>query len=568
MSKGEKNVQNTEGGKKTRRRKKKKLKFIIPVVAVLAVVIVVRSFSSKGSTAIPVYLDKISVGDIDTELNVSGKVVAEESVTFFAPAEAKVEGIEVEKGDIVKAGDILLCFDEEAVAYAKQKSELEQKISSADYSSNVQYNDEQKAKLAEAEAEIAQCEAVIDSYEQYIDDLTNSITDLTALKKSDLYAKIYKVEKEMNNYDLAIQTPTKDTDVEMLMGKKMEKQNELNKLNNELSLLSDYKTDYGWEDMLTQAKKVLADYQERLSEAKSVKAGAESAVVNGNKLEGYALNKEKTRLEGQDAERKYKAVLNGIVADFNGVISDLNVVEGATVQEGTQLMVLESIDNVCVEFQASKYALETLVLGQPAEIIISGKSYTGTVSKINHIAEENTSGTATVAARIHIDNPDENIFLGLDAKLKILTASEKGVLQVPVEAVNVDSQGEFCYLIENGILVKKYVKTGISSETYIQILDGLSENQEIVTTSVYGIGLDEGMAVTGMPISGMGAEMGNAGTESVGVNDTEGASVNNTESASVNDTESTDENDTQAQSAEQENTDASQKQTEDGTDNG
>lgn len=561
MSKEEKNIQNTEGGKKTRRRKKKKLKFIIPVVAVLVVVIVVKSFSGKKSVAIPVYTDKISVGDIDTELNVSGKVVAEESVTFFAPAEAKVEEVEVQKGDIVKAGDVLLCFDEEAVAYAKQKSELEQRISSADYSSNVQYNDEQKAKLAEAEAEIAQCEAVIDSYEQYIDDLTNSITDLTALKKSDLYAKIYKVEKEINNYDLAIQTPTKDTDVEMLMGKKVEKQNELNKLNNELSLLSDYKTDYGWEDMLTQAKKVLADYQERLSEAKSVKAGAESAVVNGNKLEGYALNKEKTKLEGQDAERKYKAVLNGIVADFNGVISDLNVVKGATVQEGTQLMVLESIDNVCVEFQASKYALETLVLGQPAEITISGKSYTGTVSKINHIAEENTSGTATVAARIHIDNPDENIFLGLDAKLKILTASEKGVLQVPVEAVNVDSQGEFCYLIENGVLAKKYVKTGISSETYIQILDGLSENQEIVTTSVYGIGLDEGMTVTGMPISGMsGAEIGGAGTESTG--------VNNTVSASVNDTESTDVNDTQAQSAEQEDADASQKQTEDRTDNG
>lgn len=220
MSKEEKNIQNTEGGKKTRRRKKKKLKFIIPVVAVLVVVIVVKSFSGKKSVAIPVYTDKISVGDIDTELNVSGKVVAEESVTFFAPAEAKVEEVEVQKGDIVKAGDVLLCFDEEAVAYAKQKSELEQRISSADYSSNVQYNDEQKAKLAEAEAEIAQCEAVIDSYEQYIDDLTNSITDLTALKKSDLYAKIYKVEKEINNYDLAIQTPTKDTDVEMLMGKK------------------------------------------------------------------------------------------------------------------------------------------------------------------------------------------------------------------------------------------------------------------------------------------------------------------------------------------------------------
>lgn len=503
MSKGEKNVQNVEGGKKIRRRRKKKWKIVLPVIAILVVIVIVKSFSGNKSTALPVYTDQISRGDIDTELSVSGKVIAEESITFFAPAEAKVEEIEVEKGDIVKAGDVLLCFDKEAVTYARQKTELEQKISSADYSSNVQYNDEQKAKLAEAEAEIAQCEAVIDSYEQYIDDLTNSITDLTALRKSDLYAKIYKVEKEMNTYDLAIQTPNEDTDIEMLMGKKVEKQNELNKLNNELSLLSDYKTDYGWEDMLTQAKKVLADYQERLSEAKSVKAGAESAVVNGNKLAGYALNKEKSKLEGQDAERKYEAVLNGIVADFNGVVSELSVVEGATVQEGTQLMVLESFDNVCVEFQASKYALETLAVGQPAEITISGKSYTGKVSKINHVAEANSSGTPMVAARVHIDNPDENIFLGIDAKLNILTASEKGVLQAPVEAVNVDSQGQFCFVIENGLLTKKYVETGISSEAYIQITDGLSENQEIVTTSVYGMGLEEGLAVIPMSAAGI-----------------------------------------------------------------
>lgn len=503
MSKGEKKVQSAEGAKKPNRRRKKRLKVIIPVVLILVIVIGIKFFSGSGNEAILVYTDRISTGDIDTELSVSGKVIAEESVTFFAPANAKVEGIAVSKGDVVKAGDVLLCFDEEAVAYAKQQSELAQKISSADYNSNLQYNNEQKTKLAQAEAEIAECEAQIDNYEKYIDDLTNGITDVTALKKSNLYAKIYSVQKEMNTYDLAMQFPTEETDIEMLSRKKVDKQNELNELNNELSLLSDYKTDYGWEDLLTQAQKDLADYQERLSEAKSIKAGAESAVVNGNKLAGYELNRTKSELESADAEKKYEAALNGIVAGFNGVISDLSVVEGASVQEGAQLMVLESFDNVCVEFQASKYALETLALGQPAEITISGKNYTGTVSKINHVAEANSSGTPMVAARVHIDNPDENIFLGIDAKLKILTASEKGVLQAPVEAVNIDSQGQFCFVIDNGILTKKYVNTGISSETYIQIMDGFTENQEIVTASVYGIGLDEGMMVSAVPMPGM-----------------------------------------------------------------
>lgn len=554
MSKGETKVQSAEGVKKTHRRRKKRLKIIIPVVLVLAALIGVKAFSSDAPAAIPVYTDQVSTGDIDTVLSVSGKVIAEESVTFFAPASAKVEGIEVSKGDVVKAGDVLLCFDEDAVAYAKQQTELAEKISSADYNSNVQYNNEQRTKLAQAEAEIAECEAWIDNYEKYIDDLTNGITDVTALKKSDLYAKKYSIEKEMNNYDLAMQFPTEETDVEMLARKKMEKQMELNQLNDELGRLSDYKTDYGWEDLLTQAKKDLADYEARLSEAKSVKAGAESAVVNGNKLAGYELNKTKSQLESADAEKKYEAALNGVVAGFNGVISDLNVVEGASVQEGAQLMVLESIDDVCVEFQASKYALETLALGQPAEITISGKDYTGTVSKINHVAEANSSGTPMVAVRVHIDNSDENIFLGIDAKLKILTASEKGVLQVPVEAVNVDSQGQFCYVIDNGILTKRYVTTGISSESFIQIIDGINEDQEIVTTSVYGIGLDEGMLVTAVPASGMPV------TDMTEVSDTVPSEENGAQQAESAES-STVQEDTEEAAEPQQNT-------EDGTDNG
>ena len=172
MSKGEKTTQPMEGGKKVRKRKKKWIKIAIPVIVILGVFMAVRNSAKNASSAMPVYTQALSTGDINTELSVSGKVLAEEAVTFFAPADAKIEGIEVSKGDIVKTGDVLLCFDQDAVAYARQKNELEGKISSADYNSNVQYNNEQKTKLAQAEAEIAECELAIDNYEKYIEDFT------------------------------------------------------------------------------------------------------------------------------------------------------------------------------------------------------------------------------------------------------------------------------------------------------------------------------------------------------------------------------------------------------------
>ncbi len=482
-----------------KRKKKKVWKIVIPAAVLAIAGFVVSNMSNSGNVGTMVYTAAVTTGDIQSELSTSGTVKAEETTTYFAPANSKVTGVQIEQGDVVKSGDMLICFDEEAVAYAKKQNQLENQISKADYTATVQDYEKQKEKLAVAEVEIEAYELWIDRYEKHIEDLTNGITDVNALKKADLYADMYSVEKAINNYELAIQTPTQDTNIEELMRKVTEKRNELNKIQTELNLLSDYKTDYGWEEMLTQTKKDLADCEEKLAEAKSVKASAEAALLNDNKLTGYQLTQEKTRLATQDNERKYEAVLNGMVAEFDGVVTSLSTVEGATVQEGTQLLVLESYDEICVEFQASKYDLEELQIGQKAIIDVSGKEYKGTVTKIDRMAQPNASGIPMVGARVHIDNPDENIFLGIEAKLTVITAQEQNTLLLPVEAVNMDNTGDFCYVIENGLLVKKYVTTGISSLEYIQITEGLAEGDEVVISAYMGLDLEEGMAVTVMP---------------------------------------------------------------------
>ncbi len=481
--------------------KKRKKKVIKIVAGVLVVVIIAGIFigsRNQGTTAIPVYTQQAFTGEISSELDTSGTVKAENTITYFAPTGTKIAGVQVQAGDVVKKGDMMVCFDEEALAYAQKQSELEQRISATDYSATVQTNQEQQEKLAQAQSDIASLEIQKENYEKYIDDLTNGITDVTALRKADLYADIYSVEKEINNYDLAMQTPTEDTDMDALLRKKTEKTNELNKLQNELSMLSDYKTSYGWEDLLTQAKKDLADVETKLQEAKADKSSAEASIVNDGKIASSQLSQEKTKLTVQDAQNKYQEALNGIVAEYDGVVTDLSATQGATVQEGTQLLVLESYDEICVEFQASKYDLENLAIGQKAVIDISGKEYEGTVTKINKMATPNSSGVPMVAARVHIDNPDSNVYLGIEARLKITTAQRQDALLVPVEAVNIDNDGNFCYIIENGALVKKYITTGISSSDYIEVTDGLSEKEEVVTSAVMDMDLEEGMEVTPM----------------------------------------------------------------------
>ena len=109
------------------------------------------------------------------------------------------------------------------------------------------------------------------------------------------------------------------------------------------------------------------------------------------------------------------------------------------------------------------------------------QTYQGTVTKMSHIAVQNEKGTPVISATVSIDNPNDDIFLGVDAKVKIHAASAKNVVTLPVEVVNIGKDGSFCYVIEDGLVTKRNITTGISSEDYIEIKEGIKEGEEVIS---------------------------------------------------------------------------------------
>ena len=172
----------------------------------------------------------------------------------------------------------------------------------------------------------------------------------------------------------------------------------------------------------------------------------------------------------------------------------MNVVEGSSAAVGEKLLKLDSTEEVMVKISVTKYDLDKIALGQEAKVTIASREYEGKVSKM---AETNNSGAAVVGTEIEILNPDSDVILGVEAKVVISTAKEENAVLIPVTAVNVDMNGDFVYVVEEGILVKKPVVTGISSDTMIQIVEGLSEGEQVVTEVTAA--LMEGMPVMAMP---------------------------------------------------------------------
>ena len=170
--------------------------------------------------------------------------------------------------------------------------------------------------------------------------------------------------------------------------------------------------------------------------------------------------------------------------------------EGQTVAQGTPLFTIANEKQVKVAIEVSKYDLARIAVNQQAKIVINNKEYEGYVAKIDRFAHTNASGASVLSADIHISNPDENIYLGIEGKVSIQTAEVKDVILIPMECINADTEGDFCYVVENGIIVRKNVEIGVSSDEYSEVLSGLKEGEQVVS-QVSGE-LVEGMKVTPM----------------------------------------------------------------------
>lgn len=230
---------------------------------------------------------------------------------------------------------------------------------------------------------------------------------------------------------------------------------------------------------LERASSELAELQAELSAQKSL-AEADSPALTEEEQEKLEISQKLNEMEIEAAREMLEKGKEGLSAGFTGVISKSLAVKGAAVTEGMELFTLQSTEDVSVDVNISKYDFDKIEEGQKADITMGDYEYSGTVSKVSKIASVNEKGTSVIQASVKIDNPDENIFIGVDAKVKIHAQKAEDVLSIPVEAVNVGKDGSFCYVLENDMVVRKDIVTGISSAEMTEVEEGLAEGDQVI----------------------------------------------------------------------------------------
>ncbi len=461
------------------RKKKIIRRSILGGVALVIVFFVVANSMAAQNMGLMVSTVSATVQDVEQNLSTSGTVKSEETKTYFAPVAVEVGTVDVAAGDSVKKGQSLLQFDADALAEAKQMAQLKLQANEGGYNSSIYKNNKYIADLGEANVNLGVLEQQIADSENYVKELEQKIND----KKAAIAHEGTLLQISLLDWS------DKPDSEEYLNLQKLIQYNSYEQQNN--------KEVAAWQKEIDTYQEMIAAYKEYRSEMKSQKSVSEGGSMDSGSRSQLEANTEMEKMNNQDTLTALAEVENGMQSDFNGVVTEVEIVEGSTPQEGQKLLTVESTEKVKVEITVSKYDLDKIAVGQEAEINIAGKEYKGKVSKINRMATTNASGAAVVGAEVAIENPDESIFLGVEAKVEVHMATATDVVTVPVEVVNTDREGDFVFVAEEGMVKKKRVTTGISSDTDIEIQEGLTAGEAVIMTT--GQELEEGTPVTVLP---------------------------------------------------------------------
>jgi RND family efflux transporter MFP subunit len=92
----------------------------------------------------------------------------------------------------------------------------------------------------------------------------------------------------------------------------------------------------------------------------------------------------------------------------------------------------------------------------------------------------------TYPVEITINNP-QDLLPGLTVVAQFNQSTTKNLLAIPRSAILIENKETFCYVITKNSITKTRIETGLFDDKFLEIIKGLSENDEVISTGIQNI---------------------------------------------------------------------------------
>lgn len=522
--------------------KKKKIIWAVIAVVLVAAIVVASVVITTNKNKQQVSLNTIGVDTIVQTVSSTGEVTSGLKRDYSAGTIATVKEVFVKVGDSVSKGDRIATFDTSNLDAQVSNLAVTYNDAQAAYNTALKNQNDAKAQLASVNSQIAALENSIDSMAS---DNNKKKTATASASKGE--EQTYSVDYSSGVVTYAdgtlggitggtgdIQDQLKELidNIKDLTGS-IDKTNQLvQALLEELAKLGDHIENFD-QDAFAQkvaeaVKQGIVDAVEEIdwnaivkeiassNDVKLATAQVQLSALQAQK-EVYSVLAKGTTVDAQKqlvntSKSAYDSVLKaqkeldaGWTADFDGVITACSINSGSQTTALQTAITLENMSQRVVTISLGEYDVHKVKVGMKATVTTAYGKYDGEVASIAPTATGGSDGSmldsvgsmagisglssltssgAGVECKVVVDQPDENIIIGFNADVEIVTGTYDNVPCVPIESIVLEKEGTYVYLYDEDTqtVTKTAIKTGATSDTSYEITSGLSQGQKIVAT--------------------------------------------------------------------------------------
>jgi len=203
------------------------------------------------------------------------------------------------------------------------------------------------------------------------------------------------------------------------------------------------------------------------------------------------LTSAKGKYMGAEAQLSYTEIRSPI----SGVVTDRPLFAGETAAAGTPVITVMDTSALLAKLHLAQTQAQQLSMGASATIVVPGVT-DPVPAKVSLISPALDPGSTTVEVWLRIENPHGTLKAGTPVHATITGRTASNALLIPAEAVQTAPDGvskSVMIITPGSTAAKRAVTLGIQAATSVQVLNGLSAADTVITTGAYG--LDEGTKV-------------------------------------------------------------------------
>ena len=170
-----------------------------------------------------------------------------------------------------------------------------------------------------------------------------------------------------------------------------------------------------------------------------------------------------------------------VIAPIDGVIVSLpHYTNNSRVNQGSPMVGIMDYAHLYMEINLPESAIEYVKPNQPVQITHYTLPDDTLPASISELSPAISTETRTFRGKILVDNKDLKIRPGMFVKADIIVDKADEAIIIPKDVVISNRNRKYVYVVERNTAIMRVIKTGLEDEENMQVIEGLSENENLV----------------------------------------------------------------------------------------